>query len=98
MSVAIVTVADVNSPNASRPRLLVADLDNTVWDWFAAWHASFSAMLDHLIEISGVPAEVLDRRSEQCIRLAVPPSTRFCWMRCPPWWRPAGLCRRRSGT
>ncbi|GCD88769.1 hypothetical protein NLS1_07750 [Nocardioides sp. LS1] len=60
MSVGLVTVADVNSRTDSRPRLLVTDLDNTLWDWFAAWHASFSAMLDRLTEISGVPAEVLE--------------------------------------
>lgn len=59
MSVRLVRVADVNS-NDSQPRLLVTDLDNTLWDWFAAWHASFSAMLDRLIETSGVPAEVLE--------------------------------------
>lgn len=60
MSVHLVTVAGVNSPTDSRPRLLVTDLDNTLWDWFAAWHASFSAMLDRLTEISGVPADVLE--------------------------------------
>jgi FMN phosphatase YigB (HAD superfamily) len=41
------------------PTLLVTDLDNTLWDWFAAWHASFSAMLDQLTKSSGVPREVL---------------------------------------
>lgn len=40
--------------------LLVTDLDNTLWDWFAAWHPSFSALLDGLIELSGVPADVLE--------------------------------------
>jgi FMN phosphatase YigB (HAD superfamily) len=44
-----------------RPRicLLVTDLDNTLWDWFAAWHASFVAMLDKLAELSGIPDEIL---------------------------------------
>jgi phosphoglycolate phosphatase len=36
-------------------RLLVTDLDNTIWDWFRAWHKSFSAMLDKLVELSNVP-------------------------------------------
>lgn len=42
------------------PQLLVTDLDNTLWDWFAAWHASFAAMLQRLVEISGVPADILE--------------------------------------
>jgi phosphoglycolate phosphatase len=40
--------------------LLVTDLDNTLWDWFEAWHASFSAMLQRLVALSGVPAEILE--------------------------------------
>ncbi|AZZ82290.1 HAD family hydrolase [Gordonia alkanivorans] len=43
----------------SAPRLLVTDLDNTLWDWFEAWHTSFSAMLDALVEQSGVARETL---------------------------------------
>ncbi|WP_017624461.1 HAD family hydrolase [Nocardiopsis chromatogenes] len=45
-----------------RPRisLLVTDLDNTLWDWFHMWHSSFSAMLEHLSEMSGVPSSVLE--------------------------------------
>ncbi len=32
-----------------RPRrLLITDLDNTLWDWFEAWYESFSALLDGL--------------------------------------------------
>jgi phosphoglycolate phosphatase len=42
-------------------RLFVTDLDNTLFDWFAAWHASFSAMTDELVRISGLPrAQLLD--------------------------------------
>lgn len=41
-------------------RVLLTDLDNTLWDWFDAWHASFSAMLNALIEDSGVPRDVLE--------------------------------------
>lgn len=40
-------------------KLLITDLDNTLWDWFKAWHRSFSAMLDKLSEMSGIPVERL---------------------------------------
>lgn len=36
MSAGLVTVAFMNSFGDVRPRLLVTDLDNTLWDWFAA--------------------------------------------------------------
>ena len=40
----------------SRPQVsvLVTDLDNTLWDWFAIWYACFSALLSKLVELSGV--------------------------------------------
>ena len=60
MSPGLATVADVNGLNSSHPRLLVTDLDNTLWDWFAAWYGSFSAMLNRLVELSGIPADVLE--------------------------------------
>lgn len=34
-------------------RLLVTDLGNTLWDWFIAWHQSFTALLDRLVETAG---------------------------------------------
>lgn len=40
--------------------LLITDLDNTLWDWFEAWYESFSALLDGLVEISGVPIGTLE--------------------------------------
>jgi len=42
-------------PGRPRMKLLVTDLDNTLWDWFDAWHRSFSAMLRKLSEMSGIP-------------------------------------------
>jgi FMN phosphatase YigB (HAD superfamily) len=39
--------------------LLILDLDNTVWDWFGAWHASFEALLDELSRTSGVAIDQL---------------------------------------
>jgi phosphoglycolate phosphatase len=49
--------------------LLVTDLDNTLWDWFKAWHASFSAMLVRLSELSGVPTEILISEIREVHRL-----------------------------
>lgn len=40
--------------------LLVTDLDNTLWDWFEAWHASFSAMLKALEEATGLDQATLE--------------------------------------
>jgi len=47
---------------ASRPRVtvLVTDLDNTLWDWFHAWHASFAAMLLRLSDMTGLAPSVLE--------------------------------------
>lgn len=39
--------------------VLIADLDDTLWDWVGLWHACFKAMLDSLVQNSGVPADVL---------------------------------------
>lgn len=39
--------------------LLITDFDNTLYDWFAVWHSSFSALLDSLVQQSGVPLETL---------------------------------------
>jgi FMN phosphatase YigB (HAD superfamily) len=39
--------------------LVITDLDNTLYDWFDAWHTGFRAMLDALVRISGVPEERL---------------------------------------
>lgn len=41
-------------------KLIVTDLDNTLWDWFHVWYASFSAMLTKLEDLTGLPAEDLE--------------------------------------
>jgi FMN phosphatase YigB (HAD superfamily) len=41
--------------------LLVTDLDNTLYDWFAVWYASFSSMLDVVVRKSGIPRGVLEK-------------------------------------
>lgn len=50
------------APVAPPPKvsLLVTDLDNTLWDWFEAWHASFSALLYGVSRLSGVPIDTLE--------------------------------------
>jgi phosphoglycolate phosphatase len=40
-------------------KLLITDVDNTLFDWFSTWHASFSAMLDETSRISGISSEAL---------------------------------------
>lgn len=43
-------------------RVVVTDLDNTLWDWFDAWYQSFAAMLARLTKLSGVPQDELERQ------------------------------------
>jgi phosphoglycolate phosphatase-like HAD superfamily hydrolase len=40
--------------------VLITDLDNTLFDWFRIWHRSFTAMLEKISELSGIPKEVLE--------------------------------------
>jgi phosphoglycolate phosphatase-like HAD superfamily hydrolase len=42
-------------------RVLITDLDNTLFDWLGFWHASFSAMLRRIEMDSGVPSTILRR-------------------------------------
>lgn len=41
-------------------RLLITDLDNTLFDWLGVWAASFSAMLQRLSRDSGIPISNLE--------------------------------------
>lgn len=40
-------------------KMLITDVDNTLFDWFDMWHSSFSAMLNKVVEISGLEREQL---------------------------------------
>ncbi|MGW3100174.1 HAD family hydrolase [Streptomyces sp. NPDC001102] len=51
----------IDALNPPRISLLITDLDNTLWDWFDAWHASFSAMLRRLSDMSNIPQHVLEQ-------------------------------------
>lgn len=55
------TVGGMNSRSRPLASLLVTDLDNTVWDWFAAWHATFAPMLRQLSERTGMPEAALEK-------------------------------------
>jgi phosphoglycolate phosphatase len=39
--------------------LVITDLDNTLFDWLKIWYDSFKALLDSVIEISGISADIL---------------------------------------
>lgn len=39
--------------------VLITDLDNTLYDWFTIWHASFDAMLNEVVSLTGISREVL---------------------------------------
>lgn len=40
--------------------LLVTDVDNTLFDWLAMWHAAFGAMMAEVSRISGIPQSDLE--------------------------------------
>lgn len=44
---------------APKKTVLITDLDNTLFDWVELWLNCFSAMLDGIVEISGIPREQL---------------------------------------
>jgi phosphoglycolate phosphatase len=45
--------------NKPRKHVLITDLDNTLWDWVAIWHAPFAAMVDAIVTKSGLSRELL---------------------------------------
>lgn len=49
------------TPDKPEARLLVVDLDDTLWTWFEPWHAAFSALLRELVKLSGVDEAELRR-------------------------------------
>ncbi|SMF59054.1 HAD family hydrolase [Pseudogulbenkiania subflava] len=40
-------------------KVLITDIDNTLFDWFSMWHDSFSAMMEAVANISGVSQDIL---------------------------------------
>ena len=45
--------------NRKRISLVITDLDNTLFDWFAQWYYAFDALLNRLAEDSGISKETL---------------------------------------
>lgn len=57
-----IPLGEVSALNPKRRiSTLITDLDNTLYDWVAVWHASFSAMLASLLASSGVDQSELER-------------------------------------
>lgn len=40
-------------------KVLITDIDNTLFDWFTMWHRSFSAMMNATADISGISLDEL---------------------------------------
>ena len=48
--------------------LVITDLDNTLFDWLAIWHATFSALFNEVQRISQVEHEQLKREFRACFQ------------------------------
>lgn len=44
-----------------RVRLVIVDLDNTLWDWVAQWYAAFDAMVEGVAAKSGLDRELIEK-------------------------------------
>src|SRR4051812_17096992 len=42
-----------------RISLFITDMDNTLFDWFGMWHASFSILITEVAKTSGINEEIL---------------------------------------
>jgi FMN phosphatase YigB (HAD superfamily) len=51
--------------NKMSASVVLTDLDNTLYDWVDIWYKSFKAMLDQLVEESGVSGETLVKDFKQ---------------------------------
>jgi FMN phosphatase YigB (HAD superfamily) len=46
-------------PNQPIKKILITDLDNTLFDWVALWYACFAPMMRKIAEIAGIDLEQL---------------------------------------
>ncbi len=42
-----------------KTQIVISDVDNTLYDWFEIWYRPFRAMLDVLVDETGIPEETL---------------------------------------
>ena len=40
-------------------KVVITDLDDTLWDWVDIWYQSFKALLDQLVKDSGIAEDIL---------------------------------------
>lgn len=52
----------VTSMTTTGSRILITDLDNTLWDWFEAWYQSFDALLEGLVSITNLDRRLLEEQ------------------------------------
>lgn len=63
----------------AKKTVLITDVDNTLLDWQELWFQSFSAMIDSVIEISGVARDVILEECRRSISDGAPVSTPISW-------------------
>lgn len=52
-----------------KKKVLITDVDNTLFDWFSMWYKSFSRMMHEVARISGLPVEKLYAEAQQLHQL-----------------------------
>jgi FMN phosphatase YigB (HAD superfamily) len=66
-------------PIQSIKKVLITDLDNTLFDWLDLWYVRFAPMMQKIAEIAGIDVEVLKPHIRLSTRSMGPLST--------PSWR-----------
>lgn len=65
-----------------KKRVLITDVDNTLLDWQDLWYETFSAMIDKVLEISGVDSEELYAECSVIHQNTGRASIPVCWKSC----------------
>ena len=53
------TIWIISLAPSTKKKVLITDLDNTLFDWVDLWHVCFSTMLSEIVRISGISEEEL---------------------------------------
>lgn len=48
---------------------LILDLDNTIFDWFAVWYATFEPIYSEIISVTGAPVEEVEKQIREVHQL-----------------------------